>query len=82
MNFVMNIMQRLNAPTPKFFRLLRTIGMALAAAGGTLLTAPVAIPATLITLAGYMTVAGTVMTVVSQTAVEREEPNHENDGGS
>jgi len=78
----MNIMQRLNAPTPKFFRLLRTIGMALAAAGGTLLAAPVAIPATLITLAGYMTVAGTVMTVVSQTAVESEDPNHKNDGGS
>jgi len=69
----MSIMKRMQAPTPKFFRILRTVGIALAAVGGTLLTAPVALPAAVITIAGYISVAGAVMTAVSQTAVESEE---------
>lgn len=71
----MEIIDRLQAPTPKFFRILRTIGIALASAGGALLAAPAALPAALLTIAGYMTVAGTVMTAVSQTAKDiPEEP--------
>jgi len=69
----MSIMKRMQAPTPKFFKILRTVGIALAAVGGTLLTAPVALPAAVITIAGYVSVAGAVMTAVSQTAVESEE---------
>jgi hypothetical protein len=68
----MNIVQRMKAPTPKFFRVLRNIGLALAAAGGALLAAPVALPAVIITVAGYVTVAGGVMTAVSQSAVDDE----------
>lgn len=68
----MNIIQRLKAPTPKFFKVLRTIGLALVAASGAILAAPIALPAGLITAAGYVAVAGTVATAVSQTAVEKE----------
>lgn len=66
----MNVVQRMKAPTPKFFKVLRTVGLSLAAAGGALLTAPVSLPALVITLAGYVTVAGSVITAVSQAAVE------------
>jgi uncharacterized membrane protein HdeD (DUF308 family) len=66
----MNVIERMKAPTPKFFRVLRNIGLALAAAGGALLAAPIALPAAVITVAGYITVAGGVMTAVSQTAVD------------
>ena len=66
----MNIIERVKAPTPKFFKTLRTIGLSVIAAGGVLMTAPVSLPAGVISLAGYLTVAGTVMTAVSQTAVE------------
>lgn len=66
----MNVVQRMKAPTPKFFRVLRTVGLALAAAGSALLAAPVSIPAIVVTIAGYATVAGSVMTAVSQTAVD------------
>lgn len=66
----MNIVERMQAPTPKFFRILRTAGIALASAGAALLAAPAALPAGLLALAGYLTVAGTVMTAVSQAAVE------------
>jgi ABC-type xylose transport system permease subunit len=66
----MNLVERVKAPTPKFFRVLRTIGLSLVAASGVLLTAPISLPAAVITLAGYLTVAGTVMSAVSQTAVQ------------
>lgn len=69
----MEIIDRLAAPTPRFFRILRTIGIALASAGGALLAAPAALPAVLLTIAGYMTVAGTVITAVSQAAKESPE---------
>ena len=69
-NKKMNIINRAKAPTPKFFRTLRNIGLALAAVGGAILAAPIAIPASLITIAGYVTLAGGVITAVSQTAVD------------
>lgn len=73
----MNLKERYTKPTPKFFKILRNIGIALTAAGGAILAAPVSIPATIITAATYMTVAGTVASVVSQAVVkdgDDEEP--------
>lgn len=66
----MNIVQRVKAPTPKFFKVLRNIGISLAAVSGTILAAPVALPAALVTVAGYAAVGGAVISAVSQTAVE------------
>ncbi|WP_315823981.1 hypothetical protein [Paraflavitalea speifideaquila] len=68
-----NIINRMSDKTPKFFKLLRTIGISLAAASGTVLAAPVALPAIVSTIAGYLAVAGSVMGAVSQTAVLNEE---------
>jgi uncharacterized membrane protein HdeD (DUF308 family) len=66
----MSVAERVKAPTPKFFKTLRTIGLALAAVGGAVLAAPVAVPAALVSIAGYVALAGGVMTAVSQTAVD------------
>jgi len=71
----MNLIQRMETPTPKFFRTLRNIGIALTAAGGAIIAAPVALPAALITVAGYITVAGTVATVVSQSVIKDIDDN-------
>ncbi|AOW20150.1 MULTISPECIES: hypothetical protein [Flavobacteriaceae] len=73
----MKIIERYQKPTPKFFRLLRNIGIVLATAGGAIIAAPVAIPATIVTIATYMTVAGTVATAVSQAVVsdDKEKEN-------
>ena len=68
----MKIIERYKKPTPKFFRILRNIGIALATAGGAIIAAPISIPATIITIATYMTVAGTVATAVSQAVVSDE----------
>lgn len=68
----MSVVERVKAPTPKFFKTLRTIGLTLAAVGGVILAAPISIPAGLIAVAGYVTLAGGVLTAVSQTAVDSE----------
>lgn len=65
----MKLVERFKKPTPKFFRTLRNIGISLAAAGGVIITAPISMPAILITIATYLTVAGTVATAVSQAVV-------------
>ena len=66
------ILSRVNAPTPKFFKKLRNIGLALAAIAGTIVAAPIALPAVIIKVAGYLAVASTVLGAVSQKAVEGE----------
>ena len=66
------VVDRAKAPTPKFFKVLRTIGLSLAAAGGALLAAQVALPAAILSAAGYVLVAGTVLGAVSQVAKEEE----------
>ena len=62
----MNIVDRAKAPTPKFFRILRSIGLVLLAISGTIIAAPVALPAALVSAAGYVAVAGGVISAVSQ----------------
>jgi len=69
------IIDRAQAPTPKFFKVLRNIGLALAAVGGTIVAAPVALPAIVATVGGYLAVAGGVVSAVSQLAKEDREPS-------
>lgn len=64
------ILERFKAPTPKFFRVLRSIGMVIASIGGALVAAPIVLPVGLVTVGGYMAVAGGVMTAVSQVTRE------------
>lgn len=65
--------ERSKAETPSFFKKLRLVGLALAAVGGVLVAAPVALPAAIVTAGGYLIVAGSVATAVSQVAVKDEE---------
>ena len=67
----MNIVKRAKAPTPKFFKVLRNIGLALAAVGGTVLAAPIALPVIVTSVAGYLAVAGGVISAVSQLTTEK-----------
>jgi uncharacterized membrane protein HdeD (DUF308 family) len=66
----MSVVERVKAPTPPFFKTLRTIGLALAAIGGAILASPISLPAGLVAAAGYIALAGGVVTAVSQTAVD------------
>ena len=51
------LIERAKAPTPGFFKKLRNIGIVLATVGGTILAAPVALPAAIVPAAGYVLVA-------------------------
>lgn len=66
----MNVLERAQAPTPKFFKVLRTIGLALLAVSGSIVAAPVALPAVVVAVAGYAAVVGGVLSAVSQITVE------------
>ncbi|MCR8666194.1 hypothetical protein NO995_00725 [Aestuariibaculum sp. M13] len=68
----MTLIERYKSPTPKFFRTLRNIGIALATAGGAIIAAPVALPGIVISIATYVSLVGTVATAVSQAVVTDE----------
>ncbi len=69
------VIERVKAPTPKFFRVLRNTGLALAAVSTAIVTAPFALPAIVITIATYVGVAGAVATAVSQLTVPESKSN-------
>jgi hypothetical protein len=60
------------APTPKFFKILRTIGVVIGLVGASVLASPVALPAAIASLGGYLALAESIITGVSQTAVKKE----------
>ena len=69
----MNIIKRVKSPTPKFFKVLRNIGLVLAAVGGTILATPVALPVIVTTIGGYVAVAGSVISAVSQLTTTKDD---------
>lgn len=69
----MNAIKRAKASTPKFFKVLRNIGLGLAAVAGTVLAAPIALPVIVTSVAGYLAVAGGVISAVSQLTTGKED---------
>jgi len=63
----------MQGPTPKYFKTLRNIGVALAAVSTAVFESHVVLPTVFTDVAGYLAVAGTVMGAVSQSAVLNEE---------
>ena len=62
----MTLIQRVQSPTPKFFKKVRMGGLLAATIGAALLAAPAGLPPGLLKIAGYLAVAGSVATAVSQ----------------
>ncbi len=69
-DMTMKVIDRVKAPTPKFFKVLRAVGLVLATAGGAILASPVVLPAGIVSVAGYLVVGGGVLSAVSQTTVD------------
>jgi uncharacterized membrane protein HdeD (DUF308 family) len=82
----MNVVERAKAPTPNFFKILRAVGLALLTISGSVIAAPIVLPATVVTVAGYLAVVGGVISAVSQITVddkakkEQENQNKTRDG--
>lgn len=68
-----SILDRMKSPTPKFFKIVRNVGLALVAAGGAIIAAPVTLPVIVITVGGYLIAAGSVAVAVSQAVIEGPE---------
>ena len=71
------LMRRLQSPTPRFFRVLRNYGLLHTAVSAVLTTAPVALPAIVIKLAGYAAVAGGIASAICQTTTADSQPGDE-----
>jgi ABC-type xylose transport system permease subunit len=61
---------RWNAKTPSFWKKVQKVGLVAGAIGGVLIAAPIALPATLVALGGYLVTAGGVAAALSQLTVE------------
>ena len=68
----MTIRSRIQSPTPSFFKKLRNTGLAALAIGTSIISAPIALPAVLVKIAGYLVVAGTTTAAVSQSVTGKE----------
>jgi hypothetical protein len=66
----MSLKERWQSKTPKFWKKVQRIGIALGVIGATIVAAPVVLPASLVTAAGYMVAAGTVTATLSQLTKE------------
>ncbi|MCX8525907.1 hypothetical protein OF897_18490 [Chryseobacterium formosus] len=66
----MTIINRAKAPTPKFFRILRNIGLLSAGFGGVLIASPVELPLILTNVSQYLVLAGGIISAVSQVTVD------------
>ena len=64
------IVKRWNAKTPKFWKRVQQIAIAAGAVAGVIIAAPIALPAAVITVAGYVATAGTVAATLAQLTVE------------
>jgi len=67
---IQEMVKRVKKPTPKFFRVMRNIGLTLASISGVVLAAPVMLPVGIVTVAGYLAVTGGIIGAISQMTVE------------
>lgn len=69
----MTLAQRWKAQTPKFWKRVQKVAITLGAVAGVILTAPISLPAAVVTAAGYVATAGTVAATLSQLTVKDNE---------
>ena len=64
------IVNRFQSPTPGFFKKLIRVGVIIGTIGAGIITAPVSLPALIVTVGGYMAAIGGVAATVSKLAVD------------
>jgi hypothetical protein len=64
------LVKRWKSETPDFWKKVQKIGIGIGAVGGIIVSAPVALPAALITVGGYMVAVGSVAAVLSKLTVK------------
>jgi ABC-type xylose transport system permease subunit len=64
------LINRFQSPTPGFFKKLIRVGVIIGTIGAGIITAPVSLPALVVTVGGYMAAIGGVAATVSKLAVD------------
>lgn len=64
-----HLRKRWNSKTPKFWKRVQQIAIVAGTVAGVIIAAPVALPAAVITVAGYVATAGTVAATLAQLTV-------------
>ena len=64
-------LQRVKKPTPDYFKKVIKVGLTLGAVGAAIATAPIALPAAIVTIGGYMATAGVIAAAVAKTTVDK-----------
>ena len=64
-----NLIKRWKAETPTFWKKVQKVGIGVGAIGGVIVSLPIALPAALITIGGYMVAVGSVTAVLSKLTV-------------
>jgi len=58
--------ERWNSKTPTFWKKVQKIGVACGIVGAALVSAPIALPAAIVSVSGYLIVAGSLTAALSQ----------------
>ena len=67
------IVKRWKSDTPSFWKKVRKIGLIAGGLGAVIITSPITLPATVVSIGGYLTLAGSVTATLSQLTVEDKE---------
>ena len=62
---------RWSGKTPKFWKKVQRIGIIAGSIGGVIVASPIALPVALVTLSGYLLLAGSVTATLAQLTVEK-----------
>lgn len=66
----LSLKQRWKSPTPKFWKKVQRIGLVLTAVGTFVATAPIALPAVIVSAGAYAAFGGGLIAAMSQLTVE------------
>lgn len=66
----MNLVERMVAPCPPFFKKLRKYGLLVGAVAAAVLTGGSALPVIVVSIAGYLAIASAVVVTISQCTVD------------
>lgn len=72
-----HLKERWNSETPRFWKKVQKVAIIVGAVAGTIIAAPIALPAAVVTVAGYAVAIGTAVATVSQLTVEDKPTNTE-----
>lgn len=71
----MNLKQRWKAETPDFWKKVGSIGVGIGTIGAILVSGTIALPASIVTIGGYMVAVGSVTKVLSKLTIKDGQAN-------